>query len=99
MATWFGSMPRDRNGRVFMRSSSTFLSSYLNPARPAAGSSRRQEHPAQDAMLAKKPEVARPSHRRSPGVNLRQRVFLIEAATVQIKIDLAHLEATDLEID
>ena len=50
-------------------------------------------------MLAKKPKVPRPSHRRSPSVNLRQLVFLIEAATVQKKIDLTHLEATDLEID
>ena len=50
-------------------------------------------------MLAKKPKVARPSHRCSRSVNLRQLVFLSEAATVQKKIDLAHLEANDLEID
>ena len=32
-------------------------------------------------MLAKKPKVAGPGHGRSPRVNLRQLVFLIEAAT------------------
>ena len=54
---------------------------------------------AKQAMLAKDPKVARAAHRRGASVDRRQFVFLLEAVAVQQNVDLAHLEAADLEID
>src|SRR5262249_45024913 len=53
----------------------------------------------QDAMLAKEPKVTRSSHWGGRSVNRDPFVFLIEPAPVQMKIDLPHREAADLEID
>jgi hypothetical protein len=53
----------------------------------------------QDAVFTKEPKIARPSNWHSFGVNFDPFVFLVEAQTVQMKIDLAHLKAADLEID
>ena len=50
-------------------------------------------------MLAKKPKVAQASHRRRVSVDLRQLVFFVDAAAVQEGIDLADLEAAELETD
>ena len=54
---------------------------------------------AKQVMLAKNPKVARAGHRRGPSIDRGQFVFLVEAAAVQKNVDLAHLEATDLELD
>jgi len=50
-------------------------------------------------MLAKKPKVAQASHRRDPILDRRQLILFVKAAAVQEGIDLAHLEAAELETD
>src|SRR4029453_761965 len=53
----------------------------------------------QDAMLAKEPKATRWGHWGGLSVNRDPFVFLIKPPPVQMKIDLPHLEAADLEID
>jgi hypothetical protein len=45
------------------------------------------------------PEVAHARHRFAAAVELRQLVFLIEAATVEKDVDLGNLEPADLELE
>src|SRR5262249_49800583 len=54
---------------------------------------------AKNAMLAKMPEITQTGHRRRSIVDRWQLVFLVDAVTIQQGIDLAHLEAADLETD
>ena len=54
---------------------------------------------ASPAMIAKGPKIARAAHRRAARMDRGQFVFLLEAAAVQQKVDLAHLEATDFELN
>ena len=54
---------------------------------------------AEQATLAKNPEITLLGHRGGTVLDLRQGVFLIDATAVQKKVDLAHLEAADFKVD